>query len=60
MHNVTYRFFEIRIIVKVMVSETPIFTDFLQQRFIFCVNSNCTREIIKKAILSLISWAEEE
>ena len=29
MHNVTYRFFEIRIIVKVMVSQTPIFTDFL-------------------------------
>ena len=29
MHNVTHRFFEMRIIVKAMVSLTPIFTDFL-------------------------------
>ena len=54
MHNVTYRFFEIRIFVKVMVSLTPTFTDFLQLRFVFCVNSKCIREIIKKAMLPLI------
>ena len=29
MYNVTYRFFEIRIIVKVMMSKTTIFTDFV-------------------------------
>ena len=30
MHNVTYRFFENRVVVKAMTSQTPIFADFLQ------------------------------
>ena len=82
MHNVTYRSFEIRIIVKVMqprsqgfsllkwtnskgkspgnevesygVINTHLLQTFFSSVFIFCVNSNCIREIIKKDMLSLI------
>ena len=49
MHNVTYCFFEICIVVK-----HPYLQTFFSSVFIFCVNSNCIREIIKKAMLYLI------
>ena len=63
MHNVTYRFFEIRIIVRVILNEMmlelwchkhPYLQTFFSSVFIFCVNSNCIREIIKNAMLSPI------
>ena len=55
MHNVTYRFFEIRIIVKVIwCHKHPYLQTFFSGVFISCVNSNCIREIIKKAMSSLI------
>ena len=56
MHNVTYRFFEIRIylLFKLWCPKHPYLQTFFRSVFIFCVNSNCIREIIKKAMLSLI------
>ena len=54
MHNVTYRFFEIRVIVKLWCHKHPYLQTFLSSVFIFYVNSYWIREIIKKAMLSLI------
>ena len=47
MHIVMYRFFEIRITVKVMTVS-------------FCLNSNSIHQIIKKAMLSLIHLKNQE
>ena len=61
MHIVTYRFFEIPIIVKVTdVINTHICRLSSVALLFFCVNSNSIRQIIKKAMLSLIHLKNQE
>lgn len=52
MLNVTYRFNETCIIINVI--STPIYR-LSSVAFLVCVNGNCLRQVIEKAISSLIT-----
>ena len=54
MHNVAIAFLKFALLLKLWCLKHPYLQTFFSSVFIFCVNSNCVREIIKKAMLSLI------
>ena len=47
-------FLKFALLLKLWFHKHPYLQTFFSSIFIFCVNSNCIREIIKKAMLSLI------
>ena len=60
MHIVTYRILKLALLLKLGRHKHPYLQTFFSSAFIFCVNSNSIRQIIKKAMLSLIHLKNQE